>query len=636
MGMTDKEILAALYSWLGARAILLPFPLGAKSAEGTGWLDWQETTFEMTQEPGYQARLFAAIRRGGNVGVLLVNGLASIDIDASDRVEQMLELNPEFSDTLQSKGYRGRNIWLQILGEYPQRVHKLKTTDGKKWGEWRAVTGQTIIFGQHPDSTAEQIIRYSCVVRKQTIQKSFSDILWPDDLPLPWLHKQAPVQSPSTQVAPVNPDLHERILAYLTATPPAIEHNGGDEQTFKAATALVNGWALTAEQALPYLQIYSDKCQPSWSEKELRHKLEEAEKYQHPKPKGHLIGCTLNIKKKGDRPRDEGDDWQELERKAEAATVYKPYDFSDPISVEFDEDTDPFPLDVFPSALKAPIEEMVRHYKVKVALPAMVTLSVNSAAIGRGIIVMSNVRRTYANIYALLGAESGTGKSVVHEDLAQVMLDVQNEILEKFLKEEKPSLEAELKLLEREIQQIIKEAVPDHAGDTRQLRLTDLFKRQAELNDQLESAYRLVSSDFTSEALGKLLAASGEQMAVLSDEGGIALYNMMGRYTKGDTTDDIFLSMCKTVTSHIVDRATRAPILLKAPCVTLLLMVQPDLLNKAFADERLRVGGFLPDASSLIQGCESSTRTNRVYRHRLPPSWERGINTFEISFRRSG
>jgi uncharacterized protein DUF3987 len=82
-------------------------------------------------------------------------------------------------------------------------------------------------------------------------------------------------------------------------------------------------------------------------------------------------------------------------------------------------------------------------------------------------------------------------------------------------------------------------------------------------------------------------------MAVLSDEGGIALYNMMGRYTKGDTTDDIFLSMCKTVTSHIVDRATRAPILLKAPCVTLLLMVQPDLLNKAFADERLRVGGFL-------------------------------------------
>jgi hypothetical protein len=95
---------------------------------------------------------------------------------------------------------------------------------------------------------------------------------------------------------------------------------------------------------------------------------------------------------------------------------------------------------------------MVRHYKVKPALPAMVALCVNSAAIGRGVVVMSNVRRTYANIYALLGAESGTGKSVVHEDLSQVMLDAQSEILERFLKEEKPSLEAELKLLERDIQ----------------------------------------------------------------------------------------------------------------------------------------------------------------------------------------
>jgi replicative DNA helicase len=199
----------------------------------------------------------------------------------------------------------------------------------------------------------------------------------------------------------------------------------------------------------------------------------------------------------------------------------------------------------------------------------------------------------YANIYALLGAESGTGKSVVRDDLCNPILDAQTEILDKFLKEETPELEAERKLLEREIQDIMKEKAPDLAEDTRQLRLTDLFKRQAELDDKLESACRLVASDFTSEALGKLLASSGEQMAVLSDEGGIALYNMMGRYTKGDMTDDIFLSMCKTVSHHIVDRATRPPIVLKAPCVTLLLMVQPDLLNKAFTDERLLIGGFL-------------------------------------------
>jgi len=197
-------------------------------------------------------------------------------------------------------------------------------------------------------------------------------------------------------------------------------------------------------------------------------------------------------------------------------------------------------------------------------------------------------------------------------------------------------LEAELKLLERDVQDLIKEKVPDLAGDTRQFRLTDLFQEQAVLHDKLESAYRLVSSDFTSEALGKILASSGEQMAVLSDEGGIALYNMMGRYTKGDTTDDIFLSMCKTVTSHIVDRATRPPILLKAPCVTLLLMVQPDLLNKAFADERLRVGGFLARCFFF----DSRMRVQYEDEHSLPaPSatvmgaWNKHIRDLLQAFR---
>jgi hypothetical protein len=592
--MTCEQMLDVLYGWLGPRAVLLPIPLGTKIPD---WKGWQQTTFEQTQTPEYRARLIEALRRGGNLGVLLGEGLISIDVDDDAGVDEFLALNSELTGTLQSKGCRGRNIWLHMDGEYPHQVYKLKTADRKPWGEWRGGGGcQTVIFGQHPNGTPDNIIRYVCVSKKPTMQGQFQDIVWPAGLVLPWLKKATHSEVTATPPTQVSSELHERILAYVARADPAIEGNGGDQQTFKVACSLVNGWALTAEQALPYLEGYNAKCEPPWTEKELRHKLAKAETAPHEKPRGHLIGCILKIKKKDEaaahgtglkRPRDPGDDWEE------PPIFYKPYDFSAPVTPEFDDDALPFPLEVFPTTLKAPVEEMIRHYKVKAALPATIALCVNSAAVGRGVIVMSNVRRTYANIYALLGAESGTGKSVVHEDLSQVMLDVQNEILEKFLKEEKPSLEAELRLLEREIQDIIKEKVPELAGDTRQLRLTDLFKKQAELDDKLESAYRLVSSDFTSEALGKLLASSGEQMAVLSDEGGIALYNMMGRYTKGDTTDDIFLSMCKTVTSHIVDRATRPPILLKSPCVTLLLMVQPDLLNKAFADERLRVGGFL-------------------------------------------
>jgi hypothetical protein len=82
-------------------------------------------------------------------------------------------------------------------------------------------------------------------------------------------------------------------------------------------------------------------------------------------------------------------------------------------------------------------------------------------------------------------------------------------------------------------------------------------------------------------------------MAVLTDEGGLALYNMLGRYTKGNITDDILLCKAKTVNATTVDRVCREPIVLHHPCVTLLLLVQPDLLYKAFDNERLWVGGFL-------------------------------------------
>jgi hypothetical protein len=42
-----------------------------------------------------------------------------------------------------------------------------------------------------------------------------------------------------------------------------------------------------------------------------------------------------------------------------------------------------------------------------------------------------------------------------------------------------------------------------------------------------------------------------------------------------------------------VDRITRFPVILSKPCISLFLAVQPDLLYRAFANERLLTGGFL-------------------------------------------
>jgi Protein of unknown function (DUF3987) len=277
--------------------------------------------------------------------------------------------------------------------------------------------------------------------------------------------------------------------------------------------------------------------------------------------------------------------------------IFREFDLNSPLLVGEDEELPSFPLDALPASFRTPIEEVMRHYRVSALLPTVCALVINSAAIGRGLVVKSNVRRTYANLYALIGAKSGTGKSVVFDEFMAPLSELQLETLKEFSAEQKPRAEAELKMLQSEIQGLLKfkrnSNEFDIAEDARHERLSELLQAQAVLEDKLEFASRLWCSDFTSEALAMLLAGSGEQMSVLSDEGGLALYNMLGRYTKGDITDDILLCKSKTVNCHAVDRMGRPPIVLSLPCVALLLLVQPDLLRKAFSNKRLLVGGFL-------------------------------------------
>ena len=69
-------------------------------------------------EPVYLKRLSR-----GNIGVLLgkpSSGLCSIDIDADDQLEPFLDLNPKLRESFRTRGARGANVWVQVLGPYPR------------------------------------------------------------------------------------------------------------------------------------------------------------------------------------------------------------------------------------------------------------------------------------------------------------------------------------------------------------------------------------------------------------------------------------------------------------------------------------------------------------------------------------
>ena len=83
----------------------------------------------------------------------------------------------------------------------------------------------------------------------------------------------------------------ERIERYVDAMPSAVSGEHGHTATFLVAVALVRGFDLGPDVALQFLRRYNQRCQPPWSERELRHKLQSADSFQsrNGKARGYLL-----------------------------------------------------------------------------------------------------------------------------------------------------------------------------------------------------------------------------------------------------------------------------------------------------------------------------------------------------------
>jgi P4 family phage/plasmid primase-like protien len=81
----------------------------------------------------------------------------------------------------------------------------------------------------------------------------------------------------------------ERARAYVERTPGAISGKGGHDATLRVARIIVNDFAVPKDEAWPLLCDFNKRCDPTWTEEELRHKLEAAEEGDA----GHPKGCKL-------------------------------------------------------------------------------------------------------------------------------------------------------------------------------------------------------------------------------------------------------------------------------------------------------------------------------------------------------
>lgn len=84
-------------------------------------------------------------------------------------------------------------------------------------------------------------------------------------------------------------DLLEGVRMYVAKMDVAVSGSGGHAATFAVACALVKGFGLSIDQARPVLEEYSQRCDPPWSERELEHKLQQADTVPDSRPRGWLI-----------------------------------------------------------------------------------------------------------------------------------------------------------------------------------------------------------------------------------------------------------------------------------------------------------------------------------------------------------
>lgn len=159
---------------LGSDVLLLRWPRGSK---GTNKQWGHLTVANMT--PAYLQKL-----EDGNIGVALgrkSGNLVALDIDHDKMVQPFLTASPVLSNTLQTRGARGRVFWIRMAGNYPAVTRKLRHNSGTECGEWRAGTNsQSIISGIHPSGSP-----YKIICRAKPVSLEFSNIIWPVEISNP-------------------------------------------------------------------------------------------------------------------------------------------------------------------------------------------------------------------------------------------------------------------------------------------------------------------------------------------------------------------------------------------------------------------------------------------------------------------
>lgn len=231
------------------------------------------------------------------------------------------------------------------------------------------------------------------------------------------------------------------------------------------------------------------------------------------------------------------------------------------------------------------------------ALSGCCVLGILSASLGSGINIQSGPSRTTrGNLPLVPSADSGTGKSESLRHAVAPLLEFERVLIEKWSASVLPGLAAEKDMALARITKLKRDAEKAEDPAVRDRIKRDLEKQKAALAvaEAGMHAPALVVEDTTSERLAGILSENGETISSISGDAGAIVNNILGRYAKGDRTDESIYLKGYSGDHCKVDRQSKPPVVLRSPCLSALWLVQPDKIETLLAERSLTDGGLIP------------------------------------------
>ena len=287
-------------------------------------------------------------------------------------------------------------------------------------------------------------------------------------------------------------------------------------------------------------------------------------------------------------------------------------DWEDPIPLDCSARLPQFPADVLPDTLRGFALEIAERRQVPADMPAVAMLGAVAASSAGRFMVKLPTHDEPLNLYLLPALPPGTRKSQVVRDVVAPLYESEREMVEA-ARSSVAKEKAERDVMEARIRHLRDKAAKASDRDERDAFQSEIADILAGL-DQEPCFPRLVCDDVTPERLAALMAENGGAMALISAEGGV-VGMMAGRYQeRGGPNLDVYLkghSGDPLRVDRASDSASTRTRIISRPALTLLLMVQPEVLSDLSKVPGARGRGLLARFLYSLPHCELGFRFYR-------------------------